>query len=134
VSAPYTFDFNSFFGPLVRKWQASPTNGVRQTAQMVHVFQMMTVRTDGKLQSQISDIGDRATSNYQNQMAGFLPRFGNALAQEKATWDAAHPGASPDEQAAFAAQQATALADFAQQLVMWHDEFVAALTAELAAN
>jgi hypothetical protein len=134
MSAPYTFNFNSFFGPLVQKWQASPTNGVRQTAQMVHVFQLMTVTTDAKLQAQISDIETRAITQYQMMMAGFLPRFVTALVQEQAIWTASHPTATPEEQAAFAAQQAQTLADFMQQLTTWHDEFVAALTAALATH
>lgn len=134
MSAPYTFNFNSFFGPLVQKWQTSPTNGVRQTAQMVHVFQLMTVTTDAKLQSQISDIETRAITQYQMMMAGFLPRFAGALVQERATWDATHPGATPDEVAAFSAQQAVALGDFMQQLTTWHDEFVSALTTALATH
>ena len=129
MSAPYTFNFNSFFGPLVQKWQASPTNAVRQTAQMVHTFQMIGASTDVKFKDVVPDIITQAINNYQMQMAGFLPRFAAALSQEKATWVATHPSATPDEITAFEATQSAALADFAQQLVTWHDAFVTALSA-----
>jgi hypothetical protein len=96
---------------------------------MVQVFQMIAVPTTIKIKSVVPDIETKAISNYQMQMAGFLPRFSAALGQEKATWGAVHSDATPDEVAAFDTTQATALTDFAQQLAAWHDAFVSALGA-----
>ena len=133
MSSPYITDFSKFFGPLVQKWQASPTNNVHQLAQMVQVFQIIGTSGVRKYKAQYPDLEERAVNNYQVQMGGFLPRFIAALVQEAAMWDASNPGATPADQATFAAQQTQDLSDFMQQLATWHDEFVAALSAALAA-
>jgi hypothetical protein len=123
MSAPYTFNFSAFFGPLVNKWRSSPTNAVRQTAQMVHVFAMITLGTMHKFNNPVYT--QNVLDGYQTRMGGFLPRFMDALAQEKMTWVMQNPNATPDQQATFDAQQAQALDDFATQLMAWHTEFYA---------
>lgn len=127
MSSPYITDFSKFFGPLVQKWQASPTNNVHRLAHMVQVFQIIGTSGTRKYKAKYPNLEVGAVNNYQMQMGSFLPRFIAALVQEAAMWDESHPGATPEDQATFAAQQTLDLSDFMQQLATWHDEFMAAL-------